>query len=103
MRHEVLPVLPALCGAMAEAAQGSGGSRAAPPKILIAGSNGFKGDAAVAAIAVRMRLTACSCHQALTHLLHQNAALLVTPPPQSLSPTSLALYLLALTKTGYSA
>ena len=78
----MLPSLGELCRAVAEPGTGRAPT---PGKVLIAGSSGLEGEAVVAAVAVRMRLAACSCHQALTYLLHQNAALLVraTHPAQA--------------------
>lgn len=46
-------------------------------KLLIAGSNGFEGDAVVAAVALKMHAEACSCFHAVTQLLHRNSAPLV--------------------------
>lgn len=49
-------------------------------KMLVVAAAGFEGDAAVAAVALRMQLEGCSCYQALTELLHLNAAPLVSSP-----------------------
>lgn len=76
----MLPSLGELCRAVAEPGTGRATT---PGKVLIAASSGLEGDAVVAAVAVRMRLAACSCHQALTYLLHQNAALLVRATHQA--------------------
>ena len=65
--------LPALRqGLAAEFAGPAGG------KLLLVGSQGFEGDAVVACVALKMQMTGCSCHQALTDLLHQNSTLAVS-------------------------
>lgn len=68
--HELLPALPRVRRACAGAWAGHG-------KVLLAGSDGFEGDAVVAAVALKMQALGCTCYQAVTQLLHSNAALLV--------------------------
>ena len=48
-------------------------------KLLVVGSSGYEGDAAVMCIAVMMWHEGYTCHEALIRLLHQNARLKVRP------------------------
>ena len=73
MIHELLPALPQLQQRVASLCSGR------DSKVLLAGSDGFEGDAVVAAVAIKMHEERQSCYEALTGLLHRNAALLVRP------------------------
>ena len=74
MTHELLPTLPQLQQRVVSLCAGR------DSKLLLAGSDGFEGDAVVAAVAIKMHEERQSCYEALTGLLHRNAALLVRLP-----------------------